>query len=725
MATTSNDNKHREDTFSCQVQQFDFCGESIDTSLRKLLAKVLLPKEAQQIDRAMEDFAKRYFECNRGLVDNSDMVYAVAFSILLLHTDAHNKNVRQKMNKDTFIMRTKIIEGGENVPAEILDIMYDNIVMSEFTYADGHKESTGRTERSNSWFFKLKSEPNQTAQSASLNADLGSKLEQLMPAENTYSYKRTLKPIHIMDIHLSLLRAKSLCLAGVRSRHGNDTSNNTYTVRVTKAGILDRKYDLIQGGRKATARGWRPFGVILSGSQIIFFADLSSYQTWLHEEESAGEMTPKRNNSFPAFSSSSSVDATVTSLSSLYSNTSNPSLQSSPIPTHTSSFLRPVQIISLSYAICICDEEYKKYPHVFRLITGDGQQFLLRADNDEDMQDWMMKINYASTLKTTGVKLRPSKRPNESARSIDDSRTEHRSREEKAREKVQELTDRIGEQVKLLDRELKLRSNLMVFVPFQKSTKDRILVFAEGVGKRIRTKRIELQRLECYREYLESELTWWSSQQPSRKMSLPLPSHLSCLTTTTSSRRETSKKLSHLVLTRSETSSTPLQNAKPLEDAAITDKEDATTIIDGDNGDDDNSNKKEELIIPKVTSSHSSSSLGSTESSLHDLTPQSPSFHKPYLDRVPLLQTDDEDNTKTQAQKAAELDYVHRRRSQSNPIFPNQPFRPVDKKLLLAPSKNRVRSSSEASSIKDDDDMSVVIVNENDDTTEAWSVQEV
>lgn len=35
--------------------------------------------------------------------------------------------------------------------------MYDNIVMSEFTYADGHKESIGRTERSNSWFSKLKS----------------------------------------------------------------------------------------------------------------------------------------------------------------------------------------------------------------------------------------------------------------------------------------------------------------------------------------------------------------------------------------------------------------------------------------------------------------------------------------------------------------------------------------------------------------------------------------
>jgi Sec7-like guanine-nucleotide exchange factor len=39
------------------------------TLQRKLLAKVRLPKEAQQIDRAMEDFAARYFECNPTLID--------------------------------------------------------------------------------------------------------------------------------------------------------------------------------------------------------------------------------------------------------------------------------------------------------------------------------------------------------------------------------------------------------------------------------------------------------------------------------------------------------------------------------------------------------------------------------------------------------------------------------------------------------------------------------
>lgn len=56
-----------------------------------------------------------------------DAIYAIAFSILLLHTDAHNKNVRHKMNKDTFIAHTKLIDEGEDIPNEILDVSCINL----------------------------------------------------------------------------------------------------------------------------------------------------------------------------------------------------------------------------------------------------------------------------------------------------------------------------------------------------------------------------------------------------------------------------------------------------------------------------------------------------------------------------------------------------------------------------------------------------------------------
>ncbi len=50
-----------------------------------------------------------------------------------------------------------------------------------------------------------------------------------MPAENTFSYKKSIKPIPIMDVHFSLLKAKPLCLAGVRSRYSGDNLNNNNT----------------------------------------------------------------------------------------------------------------------------------------------------------------------------------------------------------------------------------------------------------------------------------------------------------------------------------------------------------------------------------------------------------------------------------------------------------------------------------------------------------------
>ncbi|KAI9469038.1 MAG: hypothetical protein EXX96DRAFT_492588 [Benjaminiella poitrasii] len=653
------------------------------------------------------------------------------------------------MNKDTFIMRTKIIEGGEAVPYEILDIMYDNIVMSEFTYADGHKESntspsisssssnTTTTTTNSSWFSKLKSTNNDSNSIQPSVTDLSQKLEQLMPAENSFSYKRTLKPIPIMDVHFSLLKAKSLCLAGVRSRHENNNSSNTFTIRVTKAGILDRKYDLIQGGKKATARSWRAFGIILSGSQIIFFADTSSFQNWMDEKkETASSQTPRRNNSFPALASSASLiptepsdfnSNTVTSLASLYTTQDDDSATQpiKPIPSNSltassnmnysssnsfiaHSYLRPVQIISLSYAVCIYDEEYTKYPHVFRLITGDGQQFLFRSEDDQEMEDWMLKINYAATLKTTGVRMRPttfaslsSSSSSIAKRSFSSNTTDRLKREEKAREKVEELSNRIDEQVRLLDRELQLRRNLMVLTPCAKSTKDRILAFADAVGKRIKSKRIELQRLQCYRDYLECELAWCHSQhqyqkqqQKSRKMSLPLPSHLYSSTDTTSTDANDTANTNNTVPSTSSTSASSTLSSSASSGQHLLDNASSAVSCEGENEDgdqkvdfDDKNNQQEPTIANQ------------------DETP----------------------NGNDSSNKETMLDRIIRRRSQSNPIFPNNSKKStslLELSQLTATNNSssnnnrRQRSGSEVSSVQgDDDDMSVVIVNDPEDSS--------
>lgn len=52
-----------------------------------------LPGEAQKIDRLMEKFAERFVSCNPGAFKSADVCYVLAYSVIMLNTDAHNPQV--------------------------------------------------------------------------------------------------------------------------------------------------------------------------------------------------------------------------------------------------------------------------------------------------------------------------------------------------------------------------------------------------------------------------------------------------------------------------------------------------------------------------------------------------------------------------------------------------------------------------------------------------------
>lgn len=66
---------------------------------RKFLAGFRLPGEAQKIDRLMEKFAERYVSCNPESFKSADVAYVLAYSVIMLNTDAHNPMVKNKMSK--------------------------------------------------------------------------------------------------------------------------------------------------------------------------------------------------------------------------------------------------------------------------------------------------------------------------------------------------------------------------------------------------------------------------------------------------------------------------------------------------------------------------------------------------------------------------------------------------------------------------------------------------
>lgn len=67
----------------------------------------------------MERFAIRFVENNPGvfpnqgeeiskkIADNSDTAYILAFSLIMLNTDAHSPHIKQKMTKEQFIKNNR------------------------------------------------------------------------------------------------------------------------------------------------------------------------------------------------------------------------------------------------------------------------------------------------------------------------------------------------------------------------------------------------------------------------------------------------------------------------------------------------------------------------------------------------------------------------------------------------------------------------------------------
>ena len=79
------------------VDSFNFQEMEFDEAIRVFLQGFRLPGEAQKIDRIMEKFAERYWKCNPKAFSSADTAYVLAYSVIMLNTDAHNPMVKNKV----------------------------------------------------------------------------------------------------------------------------------------------------------------------------------------------------------------------------------------------------------------------------------------------------------------------------------------------------------------------------------------------------------------------------------------------------------------------------------------------------------------------------------------------------------------------------------------------------------------------------------------------------
>uniref|UniRef100_A0A8C9W5R1 ARF guanine nucleotide exchange factor 2 n=1 Tax=Scleropages formosus TaxID=113540 RepID=A0A8C9W5R1_SCLFO len=121
--------RFNKEVMYCYVDQLDFCGRDFVSALRAFLEGFRLPGEAQKIDRLMEKFAARYLECNQGqtLFASADTAYVLAYSIIMLTTDLHSPQVKNKMTKEQYIKMNRGINDSKDLPEEYLSAIYDEI----------------------------------------------------------------------------------------------------------------------------------------------------------------------------------------------------------------------------------------------------------------------------------------------------------------------------------------------------------------------------------------------------------------------------------------------------------------------------------------------------------------------------------------------------------------------------------------------------------------------
>ncbi|CAL4970854.1 unnamed protein product [Urochloa decumbens] len=113
------------------VDALNFEGMDFGEAIRYYLRGFRLPGEAQKIDRIMEKFAERYCKCNPNSFTSADTAYVLAYSVIMLNTDAHNNMVKDKMSKTDFIRNNRGIDDGKDLPEAYLGTLYDQIVKNE------------------------------------------------------------------------------------------------------------------------------------------------------------------------------------------------------------------------------------------------------------------------------------------------------------------------------------------------------------------------------------------------------------------------------------------------------------------------------------------------------------------------------------------------------------------------------------------------------------------
>ncbi|KAI6868096.1 hypothetical protein KC338_g4134 [Hortaea werneckii] len=501
------------------TRRFPFFGEPIDMSLRKFLLEAELPKETQQVDRVIQAFADRYNECNPGIFPTADQAYVIAFSLMMLHTDAFNKNNKRKMTRQDYIKNTS----GQGVADEVLGCFYDNICYTPFVHYEEEVDINGERVMpfKSSRKSKLKGTIHETTGKKPTgpvdpyNLLVEQKLDLLRPSvkdsitfDDPYNYRgnQELDPQYLQGAftHTGILqiisaRSRPTAYEGQLTNNApgpSESQAGIIDLKITKVGVLWRK----SAKKKKTRSPWQEWGAILTGSQLYLFKNAHWAKGLLNQF--ASQQRPGQPRT--------------------------PVIFKPPLTE-----FKPDALIKTDNAVALLDASYNRHKHAFTFFRAGGHEEVLLADNEAERNDWLALINYAAAFRAAGVRIRGMVGGNEedlrrrdvqrleSSRSTRSLQTPEgevtvmrgglspqlqrqvmAARRQIMVQKIAEIEKEMGEANQRLDGMLRNGRHLLVLAPIAPKARDDVLHAAAKTDANIRWVRRDIWRMKAHKDVL-------------------------------------------------------------------------------------------------------------------------------------------------------------------------------------------------------------------------------
>ena len=138
------------------VCSFEFAGLRVDESLRQFLESFRLPGEAPLITLILEKFAEHWQACNGNQLADADAAFTLAYGVIMLNVDQHNKNATKTsdpMTLEQFTRNLRGTNGGRDHDQDMLAEIYTAIRNEEIIMP---AEQTGIVKENYIWKCALK-----------------------------------------------------------------------------------------------------------------------------------------------------------------------------------------------------------------------------------------------------------------------------------------------------------------------------------------------------------------------------------------------------------------------------------------------------------------------------------------------------------------------------------------------------------------------------------------